>query len=286
MIDLKDSANGNGTPTVSPACSATRGRPSPGRMTGSSPLSFMVWVILIAVIVASMNDVAPSIDQLAKGVPSMLSLMDRMTPPNTDQAFLGRVFWKIIETFQIALVGAAIGIVLSLPVAWLAARGISPLGPFSFLSKAFVSLLRTVPDLVWALLFVAAVGLGAVAGTLTIVVDTIGFCGRFFAEAMEDSEKDPQEALSAIGANRLSILFGAIIPDTMPSMINTSLFALEKAVRSSVVLGLVGAGGIGQELKVSFDLFQYKNALTIILVIFVVVLIMEYLTDFLRTRFS
>lgn len=147
-----------------------------------------------------------------------------------------------------------------------------------------MSFLRTVPDLVWALLFVVSVGLGAVAGTMTIVVDTIGFCGRFFAEAMEEAEKEPQEALAAIGAGRGSILAGAILPDIMPSLINSSLFALEKAVRSSVVLGLVGAGGIGQELKVAFDLFQYRNASTIILVIFAIVLLMEVGTDKLRAK--
>jgi phosphonate transport system permease protein len=141
-----------------------------------------------------------------------------------------------------------------------------------------------VPDLVWALLFVATVGLGAVAGTMTIVIDTIGFCGRFFAEAIEESDKEPQEALSAIGASRLSILLGAVLPDVMPSLINTSLFALEKAIRSSVVLGLVGAGGIGQELKVAFDLFQYRSASSIILVIFLIVLVMEWGTDRLRAK--
>lgn len=172
---------------------------------------------------------------------------------------------------------------ISLPVGWLAAKHVTPIARFGYLVKVFVSLLRTIPDLVWALLFVATVGLGAVAGTMTIVVDTIGFCGRFFAEAMEDSDKQPQEALSAVGANRVSILFAAILPDTAPSLINTSLFALEKAVRSSVVLGLVGAGGIGQELKAAFDLFQYKNASTIILAIFAIVLLMELVTDRLRT---
>lgn len=119
---------------------------------------------------------------------------------------------------------------------------------------------------------------------MTIVVDTIGFCGRFFAEAMEDAEKEPQEALAAIGAGRSSILVGAILPDIMPSLINSSLFALEKAVRSSVVLGLVGAGGIGQELKVAFDLFQYRSASMIILAIFAIVLLMEFCTDKLRAR--
>lgn len=234
----------------------------------------------------SIGQVGPSFTQLTDGLPGMLNLLDRMLPPNTNSDFLTRVGIKMLETLQIALAGAVIGIVLSLPIGWLAAKGVSPVGRLSHLFKAFISLLRTVPDLVWALLFVVTVGLGAVAGTLTIVVDTIGFCGRFFAEAIESSEKEPQEALSAIGANKISVLLGAILPDAAPSMINSSLFALEKAVRSSVVLGLVGAGGIGQELKAAFDLFQYANASMIIIVIFVVVLIMEYLTDLLRARFQ
>ena len=256
----------------------------PSRSLRLSPLSFIAYLGFAALLLVSFNDVAPSIPQLVDGVPGMANLLDRMTPPNLDPAFLKRVALRIIETFQIALVGAVIGIILSLPLGWLAARGVTPLGRLGYGVKAFISFLRTVPDLVWALLFVVTVGLGAVAGTMTIIVDTIGFCGRFFAEAMEDADKEPQEALSAIGASRISILTGAILPDAAPSMINSSLFALEKAIRSSVVLGLVGAGGIGQELKVAFDLFQYKNASTIILVIFIIVLLMEYLTDRMRAR--
>lgn len=257
----------------------------PARLPRLSPLTFALTIAALAVVIASVGQVAPSPGQLADGGPSLVRLVNRMSPPNLDPAFLERIFWRIIETFQIAIAGAAIGIVLSLPIAWSAARGVGPFGNLgAFLSKALISFLRTVPDLVWALLFVATVGLGAVAGTMTIVVDTIGFCGRFFAEAIEDSEKEPQEAIAAIGGNRLSILFGAILPDVMPSLINTSLFALEKALRSSVVLGLVGAGGIGQELKVAFDLFQYRNASTIILVIFLIVLGMEWATDRLRRK--
>lgn len=257
----------------------------PSRLPRPSPVAFALSLAAAALVIVSIGQVAPSVGQMAEGVPNLVDLVARMAPPNTDPAFLQRIFWRILETFQIALAGAVIGIVISLPIAWISARGVGPLGNFgAFLTKAFVSFLRTVPDLVWALLFVATVGLGAVAGTMTIVVDTIGFCGRFFAEAMEDSEKEPQEALSAIGGNRLSILFGAIIPDVMPSLVNSSLFALEKAVRSSVVLGLVGAGGIGQELKVAFDMFQYRNASTIILVIFVIVLGMEWMTDRLRRK--
>jgi phosphonate transport system permease protein len=257
----------------------------PSRLPRLSALSFALVIAAVAVVIASIGQVAPTPAQLVDGGPSLVKLVDRMSPPNLEPDFLARIFWRIVETFQIAIAGAALGILLSLPIAWLAARGVGPFGNLgAFLSKAFISFLRTVPDLVWALLFVATVGLGAVAGTMTILVDTVGFCGRFFAEAIEDSEKEPQEAIAAIGGNRLSILFGAILPDVMPSLINTSLFALEKAVRSSVVLGLVGAGGIGQELKVAFDLFQYRNASTIILVIFLIVLGMEWVTDHLRRK--
>jgi len=256
----------------------------PARFARLSPAQFALVVGFAAVVVVSIGDVAPSLDRLANGLPRMADLVGRMMPPNSDPAFLSRMAWRIVETFQIALVGTVIGVALSLPFAWLSARGVSPIGPFGYGFKALVSLFRTIPDLVWALLFVSAVGLGAVAGTMTIIVDTIGFCARFFAEAMEDSDPGPRESLSAIGADSFSILCGAIVPDIMPSMINTALFALEKALRSSVVLGLVGAGGIGQELKVAFDLFQYRNASAIILAIFVIVLAMEYVTDRLRAK--
>lgn len=261
-------------------------RRAPSRFANFSAATFTMLVVLAALVIASAGDVAPSPQRLLDGLPRMAGLVERMMPPNTDPQFLLRMGRRILETFQIALVGTAVGLVLSLPIAWLSARGVTPLGVFGYFFKAIVSLFRTVPDLVWALLFVSAVGLGAVAGTMTIIVDTVGFCGRFFAEAMEDADKAPQMALDAHGASRFSVLCSAIIPDAMPSMINTALFALEKAVRSSVVLGLVGAGGIGQELKVAFDLFQYRNASAIILAIFIIVLMMEFITDRLRARVS
>ena len=257
---------------------------TPSRLSNLSAGAFTIFIAVAALVIVSAGDVAPSIKQLSNGVPRMTDLVGRMLPPNMEPAFMARVFWRIVETFQIALVGTAFGIVLSLPIAWFAARGLSPVRAFSFFFKATVSLFRTIPDLVWALLFVSAVGLGAVAGTLTIIVDTIGFCGRFFAEAMEDADKHSQTALDAHGASRFAILCCTVIPSAMPSMINTGLFALEAAVRSSVVLGLVGAGGIGQELKVAFDLFQYQNASAIILAIFLIVLAMEIVTDWLRAR--
>ncbi|MCC0055104.1 MAG: phosphonate ABC transporter, permease protein PhnE [Rhodobiaceae bacterium] len=259
----------------------------PPRFSGLSALRFALLIAAAALIIAAISDVAPSPQRLIEGAPRMSRLIGRMLPPETDLDFLLRMAGRLLETIEIALAGTVIGVLPSLPVtAWLAARGLGGVPLVNLAAKAFISFLRTVPDLVWALIFIASVGLGAIAGTMTIVVDTIGFCGRFFAEAFEDADKAPQQALSAIGATRVSIMAGAVLPAVMPSLINTSLFAFEKAVRSSVVLGLVGAGGIGQELKVAFDLFQYRSASTIIIAIFIFVFAMEFVTDRLRTRFS
>jgi phosphonate transport system permease protein len=152
------------------------------------------------------------------------------------------------------------------------------------LSRGVFALFRTVPDLVWALIFVIAVGLGPFAGTLAIAIDTAGFAGRFFAESMEDVDKGPADALRAQGVRRSDAIFCSIIPAAMPSLITTSLFALEKAVRASVILGLVGAGGIGLELKVAMDMFDYPTAATIILMIFALVLLVEQAGSFARKR--
>lgn len=257
---------------------------APGRFERLSAVHFALIVGAAAAVIAFIAPVTPSPERLVEGTPRLFGLLGRMWPPDTEPEFLVRMGWRLLETLQIALAGTIIGVALSLPIAWLASRKLTPVPAAAFLFKALISLFRTVPDLVWALIFVVTVGLGAVAGTMTILVDTIGFCGRFFAEAMEDAEEEPQEALQALGAPRAAVLLAAVIPDALPSMTGTALFALEKAVRSSVVLGLVGAGGIGQELKSAFDLFQYQKAATIMIAIFMIVLVMEWITDRLRRR--
>lgn len=254
------------------------------RFRSISALQFVLWVTIGAIIIASITEVSPSPQRIVDGIPRIGKLLDRMLPPETDPSFLVRMAWRLVETIQIAIAGTVLGVLLSLPIAWFSARGVTPVPWASFVFKGLVSFFRTVPDLVWALIFVVTVGLGAVAGTMTIMVDTIGFCGRFFAEAMEDSDKEPQEALRAIGASQFNVLTSCVIPASLPSLINTTLFAFEMAVRSSVVLGLVGAGGIGQELKSAFDLFQYQKASAIILAIFIIVIAMEWITDHLRQK--
>jgi phosphonate transport system permease protein len=246
-------------------------------------LQWSVCLAVIAILVWSLEKVGISIMAVLEGIPQMARKVDDMTPP--DFSRIQPVLIKLLETFQIALVGTVIGIVISLGLAIFAARCTTPHPAIYWLTRSLISFFRTVPDLVWAIFFVASVGLGPLAGTLTIVVDTIGFCGRFFAESMEESEKGPREALRGLGASKASVVFAAIYPSCLPSFVNTSSFALEKAVRSSVVLGLVGAGGIGIELKVAMDFFAYQQACAIILCIFALVLAVERVSELVRRKF-
>jgi phosphonate transport system permease protein len=252
----------------------------PSRFAWPSPLRFVLYVAVAAFLIASIDGVDISLGELVEGIPSIGRMIGQMFPPNFTR--IGPILLSLLETFQMAVVGTVFGVLFSLPLAVLAARSQTPHIVAYHVARAFISLFRTVPDLIWALLFVVAVGLGPFAGALALMVDTMGFCGRFFAESMEEADKGPQEALTALGATRLGRICCAVVPAAFPSFINTSLFSLEKATRSSVVLGLVGAGGIGIELKVAMDLFDYDQAATMILCVFILVVAVEQASALLR----
>ncbi len=252
------------------------------RFAAPGAASFVVTVLAIALVLWAIGGVGLSAERLARGIPALGGILGRMYPPDLER--LPQILWSLFVTFQMALAGAVLGLILAFPLAVLAADGISPHPVVKHAARALIALFRTVPDLVWALLFVITVGLGPAAGVLAIMVDKIGFAGRFFAEAMEETDKGPREALAALGAKRTGVIFSAIVPMAMPSFIATSLFSLEKAVRGSVILGLVGAGGIGVELKVAFDLFAYSTAATIIICIFLLVLLVEQASNWVRRK--
>lgn len=254
----------------------------PHRFEKPSILAFLAYFSLLAFFIASLSGSGWSLGELVTGLPNMARLLGEMFPPSLKR--IDRVLLSLLETFQMALVGTVVGVIVSLPLAVLATRSQTPNKILYHASRTCIALFRTVPDLVWALFFVVTVGLGPFAGTLALMVDTMGFCGRFFAEAMEEVDRGPQEALAALGATRFGRIFCTVIPAALPSFINSSLFSLEKATRSSVVLGLVGAGGIGIELKVSMDMFEYSEACTIMLSIFALVLLVERVSSALRQK--
>ncbi len=257
-------------------------RPIAPRIERPSALAFAGYALGLALLVWALDGAGWSLSKIATSGPRLADFFSRAWPPSTDA--LGRLSLKMVETLQIALSGTAIGIVLALPVALFAARGVLAGPAVNWAVRTVLGFVRAVPDLAWALVFVVAVGLGPFAGMLAIVMDTVGFCGRFFADDMENVDPGPAEALTATGARRLDVAAAAIVPAALPAFVSTSLFGLEKAVRSSTILGLVGAGGIGIELKVGFDLFDYPTAMTVILMIAVVVVAVEQLGGALRRR--
>jgi phosphonate transport system permease protein len=252
------------------------------RFSRPSALTFAIGCAAVGMVLSSFQATDLSFERLLRGLPSVARLGSQMFPPSLER--LEAVGWSLLQTFQMAIAGTALGLLLSVPLAIMAAPSLAPHPVIVWIVRGIIAFFRTVPDLIWAIVFVVAVGLGPAAGTLALMIETIGFAGRFFAEAMEEVDRGPREALTALGARPIGIVFSAVVPQALPSMINTSLFCLEKATRASVVLGLVGAGGIGIELKVAMDLFDYDQAATIIAAIFLLVLAVEQLSTAIRSR--
>jgi len=217
-----------------------RPKEAPPRFERPSPFAWIVGVALLALFVHGLLVSGLTPGRFVGSLGNLADFLSRGFPPATTR--LPNVALATLETFEMALVGTSVGAIVSLPVALLAARNTSPHLAVYGLFRGVVSFLRAVPDLVWGLIFVVTVGLGPAAGILAIAVDTVGFCGRFFAERIEEVEPGPVEALRATGASAPAVVAGSIFPAAFPSFVATTLFALEGATRSAVVLGLVGAG--------------------------------------------
>jgi len=198
--------------------------------------------------------------------------------------YLGHIAVKTLETLEIALWGTVLAVLLGLPLAMLGAHNMMPLALPRFVARSLVSFLRAVPELISALFLVIAYGFGPIAGFLALGLHGAGVLGRFFADEMEHADKRPQEALAAIGAGRLAIWRMAVLPQVLPHHIGSTLYVLDRNVRMATVIGLVGAGGIGQELKGRYDMYEYGHVGTILLAIFLVVLLLDQLSGRLRRR--
>lgn len=255
----------------------------PPRFKKLSPFVWLGLVVFLALFLQGMviSELTP--ERMIRGIGRLSDFLQQAFPPKLDR--LPNILKATLDTFEMALVGTVFGSALSLPIALLAAKNTSLHPVIYYLTRFFLAFLRAVPDLVWGLIFLVIVGLGPGAGILAIIVDVISFCGRFFAERIEEIEKGSIEALKMTGVSGLGVVVGAIIPSAMPSFVATSMFSLESSVRSAVVLGVVGAGGIGVELSTSMQLLRYDEAFTVILVIFAAVIGTERISSIIRKNF-
>lgn len=219
---------------------------------------------------------------LVKGVPFMLDFFSRMFPP--DLAHLSLLGNATVETIQIAVWGTLIAIVLSIPFALLGARNTTPHPVVFHLTRLFLNALRAINELVFALIFVAAVGLGPFAGVLAIALHATGMLAKFCAEEVEGVDKGPIEAMQATGAGRLQVILFGIVPQVIPAFISYSIYRFDVSIRAATILGLVGAGGLGFSLIKTMKLFKYHETATCILVIFVIVFISDWVCARVRSR--
>lgn len=265
----------------SPPVAPRQGRIVSGRQRLARTAGLTVFALLVVQALA-VTHVRPS--ELVTGVHGLLDILRRSLPPRAPD-------WStdlraLQETFDIALVGTIVAAILALPLALCAAENITPSRTAYVLARTVIAVSRVVPDLIWALFFVAAVGLGSFAGVLALSVHSIGMLGRLFAESIEDMDLGPVQALEVAGAGRLQRISHAVLPGVLPTLTGIALYRLDENVRSSLVLGFVGAGGIGFQILSAMQLFDYRTVSALIVMTFVLVVAVERTAALIRRRLS
>jgi phosphonate transport system permease protein len=220
--------------------------------------------------------------RLATGLPKVMHWLAQGWPPATQE--LPIFLLRMAETVAIAFLGTLGATALAVPAAVIAARGITPLRWARVPMRWLLNALRGIDSFVFALVLVAAVGLGPFAGVLGVLLHTWGSAGKLLADQIETMPRGTMEALEVGGAGRVAAFRYAMVPELLPSWASISLYLFEFNVRASTVLGVVGAGGIGQELKSSMDLLDFARLATIIAVILVTITLIDTLATWTRQR--
>jgi len=246
-------------------------------------LSRLVQFALLVLLLAALTNLGLfNLELLARGVGNIGTFSASLFPPNL--AVLERVSWAIVETLQIAYVGTALGAVLALPLAFLATGTL--FGAWVTVPTRFVlAFVRTIPALLWGILFVVAVGLGPAAGALGIGLYTLGYLGKLFYEIFEGVDPEVLEAVRGVGCNRLQLARFAVLPEAANGVLAQLLFMFEYNVRASSIMGFVGAGGIGYYMLGYIQLLRYDALMTAVLVTLVVVLLIDWLSRRIRSLF-
>jgi len=211
-------------------------------------------------------------------------LLARMFPP--DWGHTGQIVRPLIETIHIATLGTIVTYAISIPIAFLSARNVTPNAVTWLIGRFILVTSRSINTVVWALIFVAIFGPGAMAGIWAITMRSIGFMGKLIAEAIEEIDEGTVEAIEATGASRMKVLLVGVLPQVMPVIYGTTVYRWDINIRESTVLGFVGAGGIGIELYSSINQFAWKEVTTMLVVIFAVVVASELVSAVVRRRIT
>jgi phosphonate transport system permease protein len=225
----------------------------------------------------------------------------RLFPPDLSASALREAAWGAVETFAISLVGSVLATILAVPLALAGARTLLFRGVLyeretlgvahrslrmglAAGSRALLALLRTVPEIAWALLFVFVVGLGPFPGVLALGIHTAGVLGKLFGEVVENVDPRPLETLHAAGASRLAVVLYGVLPQALPHCASYALYRWEVNIRAAAVMGFVGAGGLGQRIHMALSLFHDHQLLTLLLAVYAMVSLVDALSAWLRAR--
>ena len=271
--------------------------------SGANWKSVIVGVFLIIFLFWSYHGAGIDLGQLfsADSFGQILLYVKKLVPPDLSANVLHEAIKGTIETFAISFMGTILAVAIALSVVFFASRNLIFSGllyemepkqgwrrsarmvPY-LAAKSLLNILRTIPEMVWALIFVFLVGLGPFPGVLALGVHTGGVLGKLFGEVLEDVDPQPIESLQATGATRLQILFYGILPQVLPQFISYTLYRWEVNIRVAAVLGLVGAGGLGQRIHIAISLFLENQLLTLIMAIYILVTIVDYVSAYLRRK--
>ncbi len=244
--------------------------------------------------------IEPSVFFEAKGRAAVWKFLTGMFPPDLSWQFLSLMWRPTLETIQISVLGTLIAVGIGFPLGVLGTQSLAVSGVLNeselqgasvrrgaryavyFLARGLLSLFRSIPEFVWAFMFVRAVGLGPFPGVLAIGVAYGGMLGKVYSEIFEGVNERPLEALQSVGANKLQIFFYGWMPQALPNFVSYTLYRWECAVRASAILGLVGAGGLGQQIEISMRMFNFNEVLTILILLFLMVAAVDYLSARVR----
>lgn len=250
---------------------------------GSRTRTWLVYGIVALFLLWSLWEIRFSPARMLAGLENTVNLVSSMYPPDFGPDKREIIVTDTIETLAMAVVATAVGVLISIPIALMAAENLAP-RPVYYVGRAIVSVSRAFHSLIVAIVVVKAVGFGPLAGVITLSFATVGFYAKLLAEDLEDIDHTQVQAVQATGASKPLVLLYGVLPQVIPRMIALTIYRWDVNLRSSTIVGIVGAGGIGLTLLNSFQRYDYDFSLAIILVIVALVLLGELVSAVVRKR--
>ncbi|HSE01380.1 MAG TPA: phosphonate ABC transporter, permease protein PhnE [Burkholderiales bacterium] len=245
----------------------------------------LAWLALLAYALYAASILDVTWERFVIGLENGVRFIGRMMPPDTAADKMALMMRGLYETIEIAVIASALGILLSLPIGLLAARNLMPAW-ITWPMRLFIALCRSFHQVIIAILFVKAVGFGALAGILALTVASIGFIGKLFAEAIEEISLKQVEAIRATGAPFLNVINYGVMPQVLNRFVGFATYQFDSNLRNSTMVGIVGAGGIGGTMFAAFQKFDYDYLLTILLSIIALIMLSEALQNWIKKLYQ